>query len=182
MSDDKRPREWTVQEWREIVEQQANSDTFFVCFEDCIEMLSAFDSLAQKLKEAEAELLNTKELSSKLVEENAALKAEVERLRRFRESDDKLCATEAIEEAELFEQYFNHIEPQPMGTPKQIFRMGFARGWQRAENQLTLERKIAAMLREALEYYRVADQFNDFRTNKAHEALAREKEVRDVVK
>ena len=44
--------------------------------------------------------------------------------------------------------------------------------------ELRREREITAILREALEHYRLSDQFNEFRTNKAREALAREKEMR----
>lgn len=42
--------------------------------------------------------------------------------------DSEKSARDAVEASELFEQYFTHVEPQPMGTPKQIFRMGYAQG------------------------------------------------------
>lgn len=49
---------------------------------DIITMGKKMDFAIQERDRLKSELLNTKELSSKLVEENAALKAEVERLKR----------------------------------------------------------------------------------------------------
>lgn len=49
---------------------------------DIITMGKKMDFAIQERDRLKSELLNTNELSSKLVEENAALKAEVERLKR----------------------------------------------------------------------------------------------------
>lgn len=65
-----------------------------------------------------------KMLAKKIIEieaENAELR---EALEAITEPNGKL----GIEDAELFEQYFTHVEPQPMGTPKTIFRIGHAQG------------------------------------------------------
>ena len=78
MTNDKLPREW-------LINQVINpTDIQFSCIsarEKTKQFCDAYDSLAQNLKETETKLLNTKELSSKLVEENEWLKAEVERLK-----------------------------------------------------------------------------------------------------
>lgn len=76
-----------------------------------------------------------------------------QRLRERAAFDDKAGAAEATDNAELFEQYFTNVEPGPMGTPKQIFRMGFAQGYRRENARLKplLEKLIDCV--EALEYY-----------------------------
>jgi hypothetical protein len=64
MSKDKAPMDeddeavpvWTVDEWRGIVERQAYNNTFYVCFEDCMQMLAAYAALEAKLAECVAAL------------------------------------------------------------------------------------------------------------------------------
>lgn len=52
------------------------------------------------------------------------LKVAVEALEKCKQSDGQA----GIADADLFEQYFTYVEPQPMGTPKTIFRLGHAQG------------------------------------------------------
>lgn len=107
MTDDKRPREFCLKgsklfettngAWTKVIEA-VEPDEFKL-----VER-SAFDALAkenaalkhelkmcaaraQENAQLNTELLNTKELSSKLVEENAALKAEVERLQIYKQGN-----------------------------------------------------------------------------------------------
>ena len=160
MTDDKKPREWIVPaEW------QVSGKKFDAAATVRVVEGSAYDSLAERLKVAEAErlhfwkicveraeqvdtlnteLLNTKELSSKLVEENAALRAEVERLH------------------------------QAWGKPNTDII-----------NELHREREITAMLREALEAIAksIPESINTSeveveQTAAAQRALAREKDLR----
>lgn len=141
---------------------------------------SAFDALAEKLKEAEAEnktlserfvskteyddldieneklkaqndrlkteLLNTKELSSKLVEENAGLEAEIERLKSELEIAD--LKTHKEQDLRILELL----------------------------NQLTLERSITAMMREVLK--KIEIESGSRPGHLANRALAKEVEMR----
>lgn len=50
---------WTVSEWRDIVERQADSEEFWVCFEDCMEMLAAY---AQVVRERDAHAAYTEHM------------------------------------------------------------------------------------------------------------------------
>lgn len=65
-----------------------------------------------------------KKLQAEIAELKSKLDVAIEALLECKEPNGKL----GLDAADLFEQYFRHIEPGPIGTEKQIFRMGHAQG------------------------------------------------------
>lgn len=69
-----------------------------------------------------------KSYADQIAKELEVLHTENARLRGALEKIQTPNGQAGIDDAELFEQYFTHVEPQPMGTPKTIFRLGHAQG------------------------------------------------------
>lgn len=61
---------WNVEEFREIVKRQADLETFYVCYEDVMELFAAYDSATAQIGDRLAELHRR---IDRYIKENCAL-------------------------------------------------------------------------------------------------------------